>query len=188
MFRQISILLLLTFFINTITSGQTFTNSFGLTLSFLQGREVPKGPYKNILIQESGTYFPRLNLTENENSSFSIGMPLSAGIGTVSNSDGVVFGIDAPLVGDYNFGCNATPETEKNVGGFIGAGFGYTYTNYSSYFGSDNVTSYGPVIHTGIRFVVSQKFSQALVFGVFYKFGLESEKYKTFGFNVLGEF
>jgi len=188
MLNKIFIFFLIIFFLVNTASAQTFTNSFGITLSFLQGRETGDGPYKNILIQKSGTYFPRLNLSEGDNSSFSIGMPLSAGIGTVNNSDGVIFTVDAPLVGDYNFGCNSTPDNENGFGGFIGAGFGYTYTNYASYFGSGNIKSYGPVGHAGIRFVVSQKFSQDLVFGVFYKLGFEPEKYKTFGFNVLGEF
>lgn len=188
MFRQIFIFLLLGLFTADAASAQTFTNSYGLTLSFLSGRETPGGPYKNILIQKCGTYFPRLNLSESNNTSFSIGIPLSAGIGTVNVGDGVVYSIDAPLVGDYNFGCNSTPDNENGFGGFIGAGFGYTYTNFASYFGSGNISSYGPLVHTGIRFRISEKFSQALVVGVFYKLGLESEKYKTFGFNVLGEF
>ncbi|MDP4284579.1 MAG: hypothetical protein Q8891_09155 [Bacteroidota bacterium] len=185
--RFFVVFLLWSSIVNTATA-QTFTNSYGVTLSFLSGRETPGGPYKNILTQECGTYFPRLNLSENDNSSFSIGIPLSAGIGSVSNGGGVAYSIDAPLVGDYNFGCNSTPDNEAGVGGYIGAGFGYTYTNFASYFGSGNVSTYGPMLHTGIRFIISQKFSQALVLGVYYKLGIESEKYKTFGINILGEF
>jgi hypothetical protein len=188
MFKQTFVFFLMCLMLSNTSTAQTFSDSYGLTLSFLSARETPKDPYKNILIQKCGTYFPRLNLSENENSSFSIGIPLSAGIGTVNNSDGIIYSIDAPLMGDYNFGCNSTPDTESGFGGFIGGGFGYTYTNYDSYFGSGNVSSYGPMIHTGIRFLVSQKFSEAIVLGVFYKLGLENEKYRTFGFNVLGEF
>lgn len=186
--RQIFISLVILFSVGNIVSAQTFSNSAGLTLSFLQGRETKDGPYKNLIIQKSATYFPRLNLSEKENSSFSIGMPISLGIGSVNNSDGVFFNADAPLVADYNMGCRSTPDNGSGFGGFFGAGFGYNYTTYSGYFGSGNVSSYGPMAHAGIRFVVSQKFSEVMGFGVFYKLGLESEKYKTFGFNVLYEF
>ena len=114
-----------------------------------------------------------------------MGIPLSAGIGTVNNSDGIAFSADVPLMGDYNFGCDAIPESESGFGGFLGAGFGYTYTSASSYFGSSNLSSYGPMVHAGVRFIVSQKFSQSMTFGLFYKVGIEQEKYKTIGFNFL---
>lgn len=42
-----------------------------------------------------------------------------------------------------------------------------------------------PGTHAGIRFIVSQKFSQSMTFGLFYKVGIEQEKYKTIGFNFL---
>lgn len=182
---------LLIFFLILVTgfrsNAQSFSHSYGVTLSFLQGRETADGPYKNLLIQKCGTYFPRYNLSEMENTSLSVGIPLSAGIGSVNNGDGVIYSVDAPLVGDLNFGCKSMPDNENGFGGFVGAGFGYTYTNFASYFGSGNVSSYGPVVHAGIRFVISQKFSEVLVVGGFYKFGIEAEKYKTFGFNILAE-
>ena len=166
-------------------NAQSFMSSYGGTFSITQGRETSDGPYKTLQYQMSGTYFLRYNLSESDNSSISLGVPLSAGIGDVNNSDGIAFSVDVPLMGDYNFGCDAIPESESGVGGFVGAGFGYTYTSASGYFGSSTLSSYGPMIHAGMRLVVSQKFSQSMSFGLFYKLGIEREKYKTIGFNFL---
>ena len=167
------------------TKAQSFMSSYGGTFSIVQGKETPGGSYKTLLLQTCGTYFPRYDVSESENSSLSLGIPLSAGIGTVNNGGGIGFSVDVPLMGDYNFGCDAFPESESGFGGFLGAGFGYTYTSVSSYFGSGNLSSYGPMIHGGTRFIVSQKFSESMTFGLFYKFGIEQEKYKTIGFNFL---
>lgn len=167
--------------------AQSFMNSYGGTFSVVQGKdkESGNGSYKTVLLEMCGTYFPRYNLSESDNSSLSLGIPFSAGIGTVNNSDGVAFSVDVPLMADYNFGCDAIPESESGAGGYVGAGFGYNYTSASSYFGSSNLSSYGPIIHAGVRLVVSQKFSQSMTFGLYYKLGIESEKYKTIGFNFL---
>lgn len=169
------------------SNGQSFMSSYGGTVSIIQARETPDAPYKTEVIQLAGTYFPRYNLSESDNSSFSLGIPLSAGIGKVNNADGVAFSVDVPLVGDYNIGCDAIPESESGFGGYAGAGFGYGYSSASSYFGSSNLSSYGPLIHAGVRFVVSQKFLESMTFGLFYKFGMEQEKYKTIGFNFLAD-
>ena len=173
------------FFFTAGINAQSFMSSYGGTASVIQGKETSDGPYKTVLYQLCGTFFPRYNLSESDNSSISLGIPLSAGIGTVNNSDGIAFSADVPLMGDYNFGCDAIPESESGFGGFLGAGFGYTYTSASSYFGSSNLSSYGPMVHAGVRFIVSQKFSQSMTFGLFYKVGIEQEKYKTIGFNFL---
>ena len=173
------------FFFTAGINAQSFMSSYGGTASIIQGKETSDGPYKSVLYQLCGTYFPRYNLSESDNSSISLGMPLSVGIGQVNNADGVAFSVDVPLMGDYNFGCDAIPESESGLGGYLGAGFGYTCTSASSYFGSSNLSSYGLMIHAGVRLIVSQKFSQSMSFGLFYKFGIEQEKFKTIGFNFL---
>jgi hypothetical protein len=160
-------------------------SSYGGTFSIVQGKEPESGKYKSVLLQTCGTYFSRYNFSESDNSSFSLGVPLSAGIGLVNNSDGVAFSVDVPLMADYNFGCDAIPESESGFGGYLGGGFGYSYTSASTYFGSNNISNYGPAVHAGVRLVVSQKFSQSMTFGLFYKLGIEQEKYKTIGFNFL---
>jgi hypothetical protein len=171
-----------------LAAAQTFNNGLGVAFSIIQAKDLQAGHYKTGLIQSSVMYFPRWNLAERDQSSFSIGVPFSAGIGTVNNADGVFFNADIPVTGDYNMGCRSTPYSESAFGGYFGAGFGYNYTTYSGYPGSGNVSSYGPLVHAGIRVVVSKKFSEIMSFGIFYKYGLESEKYRTMGFNVLYEF
>lgn len=173
------------FFISQIGFSQSFMNSFGVTLSFLQAKNPSTNSYKTQSIQKLGTYFPKYNLSEKDNSSFSIGVPLSAGIGNVNGGgDGVFFSFDVPLMFDYNMGCNSTPDNESGFGGYVGLGFGYNYTGISSGYGDENMNSYGPIVHAGISFLIS-KDSRPLTFGAFYKLGMEEGKFKTFGINIL---
>ena len=55
------------------------------------------------------SYFPRLNVSELDNASISVGIPLSVGVGLgsdyTSNGEGVYWNFDIPLVADYNIGC-----------------------------------------------------------------------------------
>jgi hypothetical protein len=184
MSKQLVVFLVFAIF-SVSAKSQSFMGSYGGTFSIFQGKETETNSYKAMIFQTYGTFFARYNLSEGENSSLSLGIPLSAGIGLVNNDDGAGFSVDVPLMGDYNFGCDAIPESEKGLGGFFGAGFGYTYTSVSSSYGSVNLSSYGPMIHAGVRLIVSQKFSQSMTFGLYYKLGIERLKYRTMGFNFL---
>ncbi|MEO9210819.1 MAG: hypothetical protein ABI208_06965 [Ginsengibacter sp.] len=183
--KKIILSISLFFLISHIAFAQSFSNSFGLSLSIIQGKNPSTNSYENVFIQKFATYFPRYTLSEKDNSSISIGVPLSAGIGSVDGANGTFFGVDVPLMFDYNMGCNSTPDNEKGFGAFFGLGFGYNYTSVTTPFGNGNLYSYGPEAHAGISFLVSQKDSRPITFGVFYKLGLESDKYRTFGFNLL---
>ena len=183
--KKIIISISLFIFILPLAFGQSYIGSFGASFSFLQGKDPYTNAYETIFMQKSATYFARYNLSEKENSSFSIGIPLSLGFGSVNSADGTFFGVDAPLMFDYNMGCNSTRENENGFGGFLGIGFGYNYTSVSSYMGSGNLYSYGPEAHAGISFMISRKDSHPVTFGVFYKLGMEADKYRTFGINLL---
>jgi hypothetical protein len=176
--------------------SQEFMHSVGGTISVLSGTLGNPGETSSFsMMQTNFTYFPRYNFIENENSSFSIGAPVGAGIGVVSNTyggdAGVSFAFDVPVVLDYNLGFKATSESSNYFGGYFGAGFGYYHVTVtgSQYF-DFNGTSYGPLVRGGVRIGSSNESwgDHGLTIGIFYKKGLEKEKFNTFGFNVLYDF
>lgn len=173
--------------------AQSIMQSFGATISGLSGKINTQYSSSGFsMTQTNLTYFPRYNFIENDNSSVSIGAPVGIGIGLATNtfgSDvGVAFAYDLPLVLDYNIGCKSTMENENTFGGYFGVGFGYYKVNISGSSYSDfKGTSYGPMLRGGVR-IGSDKESwsgHGITIGIFYKEGLEADKLKTFGFNVL---
>ncbi|HVU56353.1 MAG TPA: hypothetical protein VHD83_14910 [Puia sp.] len=174
-----------------------FMHSLGGTVDVMWANLGPEGYQDKVtFVFRDFTYFPRYNVMENGNSSISIGVPLGLGFGSVSNfSDGsssLYFGVDAPLVADYNFGWKSTADNDSRVGGYLGGGFGYRYTSFSyndPYYGSSgfHANSYGPLVRGGVRFSLGAS-DMGLTLGLFYKAGLEREKYKTIGINVLMDF
>jgi hypothetical protein len=174
-------------------SAQSVMQSFGATISVLYGKiTTPYSSESFALSQTNFTYFPRLNFVENDNSSISIGAPVGVGIGIVRSTGysdvGISFAYDLPVVLDYNIGCKSTPDNENNFGGYVGAGFGYYRVNVSKSENSDFTgISYGPIFRGGVRIGSSQDSwkGHALTIGMYYKKGLEKDKFKTIGFNVL---
>ncbi len=174
-------------------AAQTLMHSFGLTLSVLQGTLHQGLSHETFGVELNNvTWFPRYNFIESENSSVSIGAPVGAGIGIVTNTiggdAGILFSYDLPLVIDYNIGCKSTMDNDKTFGGYFGAGFGYnkviiTGSSYSDFNGS----SYGPLVRAGFRFGSANENwnGHTITAGVFYKMGLEHDKLHTIGFNVL---
>lgn len=166
--------------------------SLGITISALSG--TIKNQYGSAdfgIEQIDFTYFPRYNFIENENSSVSIGLPLSAGVGIVresANPGEVAFSYDLPAALDYNIGFKSTTNNDHTFGIYFGAGFGFnqvtiTKTSNLGY----NGISYGPLFRAGVR-IGSQNESwqgNGLTIGIFYKKGMEKEKMDSFGFNVL---
>jgi hypothetical protein len=118
---------------NRDISNSRFMHSVGATISALFGKDDFSNSFS--LMQTNFCYFPRYNFSQSENTSFSIGAPVGIGVGLVSNTfggdAGVSFAYDLPVVVDYNFGCKATKNVQKNFGGYIGAGFGYYHVRIS---------------------------------------------------------
>jgi hypothetical protein len=172
-------------------NAQTFMKGVGANISILYAEIDDAGEkYTFVMTVTHFSYFPRFTFKENENSSFSVGSPLGAGIGILNsggNASGIAWGIDLPLAIDYNMGCQSTPDNENRFGGYFGGGFGYMYTGWSDGGITSKAITYGPLARTGIRFS-SKNGRWTTTVGIFGKFGLEKEKYKTFGFNVLSEF
>jgi hypothetical protein len=109
-------------------------------------------------------YSPRISFMETDNTSLSVGIPLSIGFSAhystngydETNSLGLVF--DAPLILNFNYGAGSSKETESRFGLFVGGGFGYhtsQYTASDAYLDvSDKMSGFGPVGNAGIRFGV----------------------------------
>jgi hypothetical protein len=195
MFLKLTSLLLLLCILHSGLRAQRFMQSAGASISIMHTHGSFDGFTQALdFVLTDLTYFPRLNISSTDHSSISIGLPVSVGVGFASdyqsNGKGVYWGFDLPLVADYNIGCKSTPENHNKFGGYFGTGFGFTYTNWN-FNGSSSAqaNSYGPMIRGGFRFgFPSSEISEGLTVGLFYKLGLEKEKYKTYGFSVLVDF
>ena len=184
--HRILSLLLLCFFIN-ISNAQSYMRGIGANISILTAKiNTPSEKYDFAMAVTHFSYTPRFTISESENSSVSICFPLGIGVGILSSAggaSGIAWGADAPVAIDYNMGNMSTPDNEKGFGWYFGAGFGYMYTGYSDYGDVSNIHTYGPIGRLGIRFGSNYH----TTVGLFYKQGIEKDKYKTFGFNVLLE-
>ncbi len=138
------------------------------------------------------TYFPSVLVMKGLEKSVSIGLPLTLGLrsneGVGDNS--ISFGMNAPLVFDYNFGHRSSYASQRLFGGYVGAGFGFTYAalTETSSFGTyaTNANSYGPLARAGFRFgVKSKREILTITIGGYYKYGLEDDAFKTGGISVL---
>ena len=195
MLKHISTCIALIFVYNRLPA-QSFMHSIGATISIMDARihDSWGSSYSISTMQTNFSYFPRYNFAESDNTSVSIGLPLGAGIGISDNglSDyGVAFAFDIPAVVDYNFGYKSTLENDSRVGGYLGAGFGYyritvSKSSYSDFTG----VSYGPMARAGFRFTTprNRENGHGVTVGLFYKKGLEKEKFNTYGCNVYFDF
>lgn len=174
-------------------SAQEWNHSFGATIAVLTGKIEEAGAKSNFAMSQTLiTWFPRYNLTEGTNSSLSVGMLPALGFGIARNtydSDaGISFAYDIPVVIDYNFGAKSFRDNENTFGGYAGLGFGYHKVQISKSRHSDyNGASYGPLARLGARFTSSSESwaGHGLTVGLYYKMGIEKDKLKAFGFNVL---
>lgn len=167
-----------------------FMHSVGATISMLFWKDKFSNSYS--LAQTSFCYFPRINLMQGDNNSFSIGAPVGIGVGIASNTFGddvgLMFSYDLPVVLDYNFGAKSTRSADKKFGGYIGAGFGYYHVSISeSAFSDFEGSTYGPMGRAGVRFTNDRWNGKGVTIGLFYKKGLEAQKLNTVGFNVLAD-
>lgn len=129
--------LFLLFFTLCITSRaqMSFNHSYGL----------------GILLSNSGgptiDYSPRLNILQ-----FSDEMSLSLGshmcLCAYADEYGGLYGISAPLVGEFNFGTGSGPKSMADVGGFIGGGLAFNLLNDFDGYHYNKAT--GPIINVGI--------------------------------------
>lgn len=187
-------LFLLVLLINRVGYAQSFMHSAGVNFLIMNAKiDNFSGKYSLTTAFTNLTYFPRYNILETDGSSISIGAPVGAGIGissgTGSGDASIYWGVDLPAVIDYNIGKKSTLDNDQNFGGYFGGGFGYTLTNWSDGSSTEKINSYGPIIRGGLRFGKFDDDSDvSICIGLSYKIGLETEKFKTYGIQVLMDF
>ncbi len=192
--KKKSILFFIAFVVCTVSQAQSFMHSGGVNFLIMNAKiNNFTGKYSLTMAFTNLTYFPRFNLLETEGSSISVGVPVGAGMGVSSGTGmgdaSIYWGLDLPAVIDYNIGKKSTLDNEQNFGGYFGGGFGYTLTNWSDGSSTEKINSYGPILRGGVRF---GKFDNnpdvSICIGLTYKIGLETEKFKTYGIQVLADF
>lgn len=173
------------------SDAQNIMHAIGFTSGQMSGISKEHGastPYNFTLLQL--TYQPRYLLIENENSSISTSLPISGGIVIASNTGtqtkGINFAYDLPVVLDYNFGTKSTLLNDKMFGGLIGAGFSY-YSATSSQGGVSNFTSYGPLFRIGGRFGSKEEYLNGRAVSVILtgKKGIEKQSFFTMNVSIL---
>ncbi len=176
-------------------------SSFAFSQTFMQGVGI------NVVLQSSAgssadpvgaiMYSPRVNFMETENTSFSVGIPLSFGISGTYNSQNYADNslgmmLDVPLMFNYNYGAGSTKEAEDKFGFFAGVGFGYhtnqyTATDESGYDYSNKMAGFGPVGNIGARLGVGHG-SHNLEFRFSYMKTMDISKSNVMGIGFLFNF
>lgn len=172
----------------TSSHAQRFIHGIGVG-AFVEGAS-------NTSVKASSTitYSPRISFAETENTSISVGIPLSIGYSstynaTYNNSDGwgqeSAFGymVNAPLMVNFNFGAGSSQDCESKMGFYIGAGYGvhagsvetdhydpdYYYTD------SRGMATTGPAVNTGMRIGVGRKNRHSIDINLFYMKGITGD-------------
>jgi hypothetical protein len=143
------------FFLSGFAYSQTFMQGVGINVVLQSSSGVSADPVGAII------YSPRVNFMETDNTSLSVGIPMSFGISGSYNSQnvdnssiGIMF--DAPLMFNYNYGAGSTKEAEDKFGFYGGVGFGYHMNQYtasdeSEYDFTAKMSGFGPVGNIGAR-------------------------------------
>ena len=142
------------------------------------------GVYSSEFSSTSGlgfTYFPKISFN-----SLSLGMPVSLALSALSgsgNSSGLALTYHIPVVADLNFGLGSTPDEndDRGIGGYIGGGFGFYSTQYTSSIGNGSLTAFGPIARTGIRFLIKEN---PFDIGFMYSINLGSPKASIIGISL----
>lgn len=120
MFKKVSILLFSILLIGLNGNSQTFMHGLGATVNVMTAKiNNPSERYTATVSFTNFTYMPRLIFGEKESSSFSLGFPVSAGVGFGSDAFGeshIYYGGELPLVFDFNKGRKSSPDNEDNFG------------------------------------------------------------------------
>ena len=172
--------------------SQDFQQSVGVSIAEMHASVSSEGTSQSLdIVLADLTYFPKINLWQNQLHSLSLGIPISVGVGLASEyssyGKSVHWNFDLPLALDFNSGFKSTNSNRSKYGWYLGTGFGYTFTNWSfNGFAASRAYSFGPLFRGGLRFgFPSSDKTQGLSVGLYYKLGLESQGYRTIGCNIL---
>jgi hypothetical protein len=113
-------------------------------------------------------------------------MPVSLALSALSgsgNSSGIALTYHIPVVADLNFGLGSTPDEndDRGIGGYIGGGFGFYSTQYTSSIGNGSLAALGPIARTGIRFLIKEN---PFDIGFMYSINLGSPKASIIGISL----
>jgi hypothetical protein len=196
MLKQIIALFIFSLFISN-TKAQKIMHSLGAGVNLDIQKITQTNPFSTppnkttteSFFHVSGDYMFRYNVTETENSSVSLGAPIAVGFGSVSDgltdAAGLFFATDLSLAAFYNSGLKSTKENESNFGYFLGAGASYGHISIYYDKVTTNINTYGPIVYTGIRFPIKNQIASV---GLFFRYGVDKTKIKTFGLKLMRDF
>jgi hypothetical protein len=141
--------------LSSVAFSQTFMQGVGINVVLQSSSGFTADPIGAIV------YSPRVSFMETENTSFTVGLPMSLGVSGSYNSqnmddNSLGLMLDVPLMFNYNYGAGSTKEAEDKFGFFAGVGFGYhtnmyTATDENGYDYTDKMAGFGPVGNVGAR-------------------------------------
>ncbi|WP_343670679.1 hypothetical protein [Chitinophaga sp.] len=180
--------------------AQYFRNGVGA------GIAVEDADYMDTKVNFTFTYSPALFFAEQENSSFSVGIPISFGINEGYSSDyndgyyydgsSIGFTLDVPVILNFNYGAGAVKRGRKKWGFFAGAGYGYHLSTdeFSYYYDADgnyrtsDYSTLGVTGNAGFRIGMGQRRRHNLEIKFTYMKGLTSYRPNVYGVNCIFNF
>lgn len=194
--------------------------TFGITHAFSQsfmhgagvGIYVDKVENMDVRASFAFTYSPRFNFVETASMSVSVGIPISVGISGNYNfsynsryyggysddeTNTLRFMFNAPVMINLNLGAGSTKDNRKRIGYFVGAGFGYHYSESADaeYYDENNnlVSSHmegsttGPAANAGMRIRVGRG-GKAVEAKLSYFKGISGSKLSLYGLGAAFNF
>jgi hypothetical protein len=154
------------------------------------------------------TYSPRLNFLETDNSSVSVGIPLSVGFSGSYNAtydsyygyaeeNSLGFMLNVPLMMNFNFGAGSVKGNKSRMGFFAGAGYGYhigtvdydMHDEYgNTYTTSETESTTGIAANVGLRIGLGYRKRHNLEIRTSYMKGISNHKPNIFGVNCVFNF
>ncbi|SEW38113.1 hypothetical protein SAMN05428988_4780 [Chitinophaga sp. YR573] len=181
--------------------SQSFQHGAGIGLYF--DNMVPD----NVGVGSAFTYNPRINFTETEATSLSVGIPLTVGYiqnaYSVYNGSSLIqtatgFMVNAPVIVNFNFGGGSSKKSKGRIGGFIGAGYGFHYISSRDYYAYDESngvvvksvggSSFGPAANGGMRIAVGRKRTKNIEIKLSYYAGTSQNKVDLYGVGAAFNF
>lgn len=140
-----------------------------------------KGYGNNVVVIPALTFSPGLNFIRGKDFALSLTAPVS--IGASSRTD-TYLGFDFPAMLEAHFG-SATGNQDKNsLGGILGGGIAYTYSeNYYDSFNNSKVSFGGYRFHGGISFGKKTDGDRALIL-LSYGRGLRDTQKEIYGISI----
>jgi hypothetical protein len=140
-----------------------------------------KGYENKVVVIPALTFSPGLNFIRGKDFALSLTAPVS--IGASSRTD-TYFGFDFPAMLEAHFGSATGNQDKISLGGMLGGGVAYTYSeNYYDIFNSSKVSFGGYRFHGGISFGKSKDGDRGLIL-LSYGRGLRDTQKEIYGISI----